>query len=161
MKDTFPYISKYAFFSDDHTQRFILHRRWNLKPCAMVIGLNPSTADEHEDDPTIGFITRILNYNGFGGLYMVNLFTMITSHPKELIRDVNESRAVDTWVASMAFCKDVVFAWGNFKTLGRNETAKRMFKNPLCFAILKSGEPRHAMYLKENTLLKKFYGKVL
>lgn len=158
MKSELNYISSYATFSQDHKHRLVLHRQWDkAKPCAMVIGLNPSNADEKEDDPTIGFVTRILNNNGYGGLFMVNLFTMITPHPEELIIDDDLEKAISVWNTAVGFCKDVVFAWGRFETYGRNETAKRMFKGALCFDHLKNGEPRHPMYLKSNTVLKKYF----
>jgi hypothetical protein len=40
----------------------------------MIIGLNPSTADENQDDPTI---TRCINFAkswGYGGVCVTNLF---------------------------------------------------------------------------------------
>lgn len=152
------YINSFATFSEDKTKRFVLHRQWNKeKPCAMVIGLNPSTADDKEDDPTIGFVTRILNHNGYGGLFMTNLYTMITPYPNDLIKDDNWEHAIEIWKASMNYCKDVVFAWGRFKIHdGRDETAKRMYRNALCFGKLKNGSPRHPMYLLESTILKAY-----
>ncbi len=157
MKSKLNYIHAFATFSEDKKHRFVLHRLWDKeKPCAMVIGLNPSNANESDDDPTIGFVTRVLNFNGYGGLFMVNLYTMITPHPEELIMDENIEHTIELWSASMNYCKDVIFAWGNFRTFGRNETAKRIYKNALCFNRLKNGEPRHAMYLKETTVLKKY-----
>lgn len=47
-----------ATFSPDRLHRYTLWREWGgLTPTgkgfAMIIGLNPSTADETEDDPTI------------------------------------------------------------------------------------------------------------
>lgn len=150
-------IESYATFNEDKTRRFVLFRQWDKeKPVATVIGLNPSTADETEDDPTIGFVYRVLSGNGFGGFFMTNLFTMVTPHPKELVIDDNWDHAIEIWKASASFSKDVVFAWGRFDSLGRNETAKRMFPEALCFGHIKSGEPRHPMYLKSDTKLKKF-----
>lgn len=143
---TFNYIQSFATFSQDRKHRVMLHRLWDQqRPCATVIGLNPSNANEKDDDPTIGFVTRVLNFNGYGGLFMVNLFTMITPHPKDLVLDMKLLNAVSVWRTASMSCKDVVFAWGNFKTLGRNQTAKREFPKALCFDILKSGEPRHPM----------------
>lgn len=40
----------------------------------MVIGLNPSTADETRDDPTIRRCTGYARLWRFGGLLMTNLF---------------------------------------------------------------------------------------
>lgn len=148
------YIKSFATFSEDKKHRFVLCRQWSEKPCAMVIGLNPSTADDKDDDPTIGFVTRILDHNGYGGLFMVNLFTMITPYPKELILDEDHEKAISIWRGADIYSDVVIFAWGRFKIpYGRDETAKRMFKDALCFGHLKNGEPRHPMYLKNNTVL--------
>ena len=49
-----------AIFSECRKYRYALCRIWDdSKPYAMFIGLNPSTADETEDDPTI---RRCINY---------------------------------------------------------------------------------------------------
>src|SRR5262245_23656231 len=46
-----------AIFSDCEKYRYVLWRQWDLldpEPCFMAfVGLNPSTADESLDDPTI------------------------------------------------------------------------------------------------------------
>ncbi|GAH84175.1 unnamed protein product, partial [marine sediment metagenome] len=43
-----------AVFADERTHRLYLWRRWDKeKPWVMFIGLNPSTADESHDDPTV------------------------------------------------------------------------------------------------------------
>ena len=43
-----------AKFSACRKYRYALWRNWDeSKPSAMIIGLNPSTADENENDPTI------------------------------------------------------------------------------------------------------------
>lgn len=151
------YCECYATFSDDRTKRFVLFRQWDKsKPLATVIGLNPSTADGEEDDPTIGFVYRVLNNNGYGGFFMTNLFTMITPYPKDLITDDNFEHAIEVWKSCAGFSKDVIFAWGRFNTLGRELTAERLFKSALCFDHLKNGSPRHPMYLKSDTKLKSF-----
>ena len=56
-------IVKGAWFSTDKRYRWALWRTWNVNKGRVVfIGLNPSTATETEDDPTvrrcIGFARR-------------------------------------------------------------------------------------------------------
>ena len=47
-------MKKDAVLSEDRKYRYLLSRNWDdTKPTALFIGLNPSTADEKEDDPTI------------------------------------------------------------------------------------------------------------
>jgi hypothetical protein len=48
-----------AAFSPDRTFRYALERSWGIGPTLLFIGLNPSTADEYTNDPTV---TRCQNY---------------------------------------------------------------------------------------------------
>ena len=53
-------LKKNAKFSGCRTYRYALWRVWDQSnPYVMFIGLNPSTADETEDDPTV---IRCMNY---------------------------------------------------------------------------------------------------
>ena len=66
MKDLFN--NNDAIFSEERNYRYVLWRIWDkTKPKAMIIGLNPSTANENADDPTIRRLKSIMRYNGFGG----------------------------------------------------------------------------------------------
>ncbi len=72
------YIDTGAKFSEDKRYRYMLWRRWDeTKACVMFIGLNPSTANESTDDPTIRSVVAIANNLGYGGVYMLNLFQLI------------------------------------------------------------------------------------
>ena len=74
-----------AHFEDDRQYRYLLWRNWDeLKPKIMFIGLNPSTANEEKDDPTIRRVCIFAKKWGFGGVYMANLFPFVTAYPKEL-----------------------------------------------------------------------------
>ena len=72
------FIYKNATFSSCRTYRYSLSRIWDKKKkYVLFVGLNPSTADEEVDDPTI---RRCINYAknwGYGGFLMVNLFYRI------------------------------------------------------------------------------------
>lgn len=72
-----------AYFSKDRRYRYWLTRSWDDSlPIMCVIGVNPSTADESEDDPTIrkclGFARRL----GFGGLLMLNVGAYRATDPR-------------------------------------------------------------------------------
>jgi len=146
-----------AKFTPDNKHRLYLYRRWKItRPSAMVIGLNPSKADAFDDDQTIGFVKRVLNFNGFGSFYMVNLYTMITPYPSELIADNNLDYNILLWKELSQQVDSVIFAWGSFKTDGREKIAEDLFPKALCFNHLKNGAPRHAMYLPQATTLKSY-----
>ena len=74
-----------AKFSACRKYRYALWRNWDgSKPYAMIIGLNPSTADENENDPTI---TRCINFAkswGYGGVCVTNLFAYCATVPSDM-----------------------------------------------------------------------------
>ena len=123
----------------------------------MFIGLNPSTANETENDPTIKSICRIAKHNGFGGVYMMNCFAYISTNPKEL----KHNKMSDEWNNNMltviaAKCDTVVFAWGNFevvKDLGRDKELLEMFPNAKALHVNKNGSPKHPLYCKSTSIL--------
>lgn len=67
--------------------RYTLTRTWDAtKPRACWIGLNPSTADASEDDPTIRRMCGFADAWKCGGIIVVNLFALRATDPKELRR---------------------------------------------------------------------------
>ena len=142
-----------AFFSEDGKYRFALWRRWdNTKPLIMFIGLNPSTANQTEDDPTIRRVKRFASDWGFGGVYMLNLFPYVTPYPKELIHCGEfEQKVNDDWIKKTEFmCGKVICAWGNFKVDGRDKEVLRMLKSAYALVLNKDGSPRHPLYVKAD-----------
>jgi len=62
-----------------------LRRKWDSeKPTLAFIMLNPSTADEVEDDPTIRRCVGYAEDWGYGELIVGNLYAYRTSDPEEL-----------------------------------------------------------------------------
>lgn len=63
----------------------MLWRIWDDSlPKVMFVGLNPSTADETEDDPTIRRCVHFAERWRYGGIYMLNLFAYRATNPDEL-----------------------------------------------------------------------------
>jgi hypothetical protein len=73
-----------ADFSPCRAYRYRLWRRWSDGPALNVIGLNPSTADEATDDPTIQRLTHRAREWGYPGLVMTNLFALRSTDPRAL-----------------------------------------------------------------------------
>ena len=137
-----------AEFSPDKKYRFALWRIWHDdKPLVMFIGLNPSTANERKDDPTIRRVTRFAYDWGYGGFFMMNLFPFVTPYPSMLIKDRLEEN--DQYLLRTAEkCNKVVFSWGSFSRLGdRPSHIMKMFPDAHCFGKSKSGNPLHPLYL--------------
>ena len=148
-----------ANFSNDRKYRYALWRIWDrTKPLVMFIGLNPSTANETENDPTIRSVGRIAKSNGYGGFYMMNCWAFISTDPEKL-RDHRFNELICQWNDNMlttikAKCKDVVFAWGSFdivKETGRDRELSEMFPNAKALFINKNGSPKHPLFCKSDT----------
>lgn len=153
-----------ANFSTCGKYRFSLYRIWNPNAGMIsVVGLNPSTANETTNDPTINRICSIANYNGFGGIIMLNCFPYITPYPKDLIACENDSREMkfnDQVIReSYEKCIEIVFAWGNFKIVserGIDQKMISMFPNAKALHINKNGSPKHPLYCPITTKLISF-----
>jgi len=142
-----------AKFNDERTKRFILWRRFGSgNRFAMCIGLNPSTANQTSNDRTISFLIKLLDHHHYDGLLMCNLFTNITSKPKELPKDKSEQDLKflkDTSINSAA----IIFCWGTFKEAqGRAKEVITLFPNALCFGHNKDLSPIHPAYFIRNGL---------
>ena len=141
-----------AVFSDCRKYRYTLWRMWNEQmPIAMIIGLNPSTADQTRNDPTI---TRCINFAsswGYGGVCVTNLFGFRATAPTELKAHHDPiGKENDAWVHEMAKGAAItVAAWGNHgKFLNRSLKILLSLDQLHCIKINKSGEPAHPLYLK-------------
>jgi len=149
-----------AYLSKCRKYRYALWRTWdNSKPYAMFIGLNPSTANETEDDPTIN---RCINYSknwGYGGLCMVNLFAFRATEPSDMKAS---SKPIgldnDDWIKKLS--KDaaiIIAAWGNDGSyMERSKSVIDMIPNLMCLKINKTGEPAHPLYQPSSATPIKF-----
>jgi hypothetical protein len=77
-----------ALFSRDRRFRYRLGRRWGQGAAVCFVLLNPSTADEVVDDPTIRRCIAFARSLGYGGLEVVNLYAYVATDPAELRRGV-------------------------------------------------------------------------
>lgn len=145
-------MKRSANFSRCRTYRYALWRSWDEhKPYAMIIGLNPSTADEVEDDPTL---IRCINFAkswGYGGVCMTNLFAYRATDPNDMKAAADPVGASNNrWLTRLA--KEagiVVAAWGNDGSyLNRASQIKNKIPNLYCLKMNKSGEPAHPLYLR-------------
>jgi hypothetical protein len=89
LDDMLPIIAN-ATFSDDRVYRYRLWREWNSKrPPLTFLMLNPSTADEHQLDPTCkGCVKRAIKW-GYGELWIINLFALKSTDPQGLYEHVD------------------------------------------------------------------------
>lgn len=145
---------KGAEFSNCRNYRYALWRVWNEKlPLIMFIGLNPSKANEVDEDPTIKRVFSFARNWGYGGFYMMNLFAYVTTKPDNL-KCVDPLGENDLWLERVAVkCQDIIYAWGAFKVARERATiVKRKFPNGKALVINKDGTPRHPLYVPGNII---------
>lgn len=145
-----------ALFNDERTHRYFLWRKWDLqKPLVMFIGLNPSKGGEQNNDNTITKVIKVAKHNGFGGLYMFNLFSVVSKKPAYILK-CKDPLMMNDFYMDMVYnqCKEVVFCWGAFKQA--KDRAKVMIEKipaPLCFGQNMDGSPVHPLYQLDNSIL--------
>lgn len=121
---------------------------------AVFVGLNPSTADEVEDDPTIRRCVDYAKRWGYGALCMVNLFAYRATEPavmKAHAAPVGDEN--DRWLVEVAKEAGVVVAaWGvDGKHSERDKAVIRLLAGKLsCLVKTKDGHPGHPLYLKKS-----------
>jgi len=145
-------INSDAIFSKDRIYRYVLIREWDLdKPSLTIVSLNPSTADEKKNDPTV---TRCIGFAkkwGFGKLLMANIFAFRATLPKDLFNSKNPvGDKNDYWIKKLSEeGNKVVLAYGNHGNFkNRHDEILKMIENPYCIKKSKTGMPSHPLYLK-------------
>jgi hypothetical protein len=154
-------VTTSAFLSDCQKYRYSLTRIWDdSKPRVLFIMLNPSTADAERDDPTIRRCIGFAKDWGYGGLYVVNLFALRATNPKELLTaPFVVGVENEKWIRRMSSLAHlVVCAWGNSSIVSKlqkrlDHTWKPLswINKPLHYLELSNdGTPKHPLYLPKH-----------
>lgn len=149
-----------AVFSEpDRLYRYVLWREWDLGlPYMAVIGLNPSTADEVKNDPTVAKCVRLAKRWNLGALCMLNLFAWRDTDPDKMkAQDQPIGQDNDRWLIEC--CRGaglILAAWGNHgQHRGRSGAVRSMLQGQgLTLHALKLNstmEPQHPLYVREDT----------
>lgn len=145
-----------ALLSHCRTYRYDLWRTWTGGAgYAMFVGLNPSTADETEDDPTIRRCVAFAKDWGYAGLCMTNLFAYRATNPDDMMRasDPVGPRNDAILLERAAAAGVVVAAWGVHGTFGgRDNAVRRMLPRLHYLRLTKNGHPGHPLYLPRTLL---------
>lgn len=145
-----------AVYSPCEKYRYGLIIRWdNDLPLMLICCLNPSTATETENDPTIERLERRARKKGYGGMHMLNIFAYRDTNPLYMKkREDPIGQDNDDYIKS-AFKESgqskIHCGWGTHgKHIGRDKQVIKMFKkmNIKCLAIKlnKNGTPVHPLY---------------
>lgn len=143
-------IRKSAILSECGAYRYELRRTWDDRlPVLLWIGLNPSTADHIQDDPTNRRIAGFSRRWGYGGYVLANLFAYRSPDPKALkqARDPIGPEN-DTYLAKLsASAKKTICAWGNHGTLlNRAAEVLPLLNKPIALGVTKAQQPLHPLY---------------
>lgn len=158
-----------ATFSECRRYRWSLWRRWNPllagseERLIAYIGLNPSTADETANDPTIRRLIGFAKRWEYDGMVMLNAFAWRETDRLETLKVPEPVGALnDEAIVTIAKHVELVVAcWGNEGShLGRSEQVLALLRKAghslHHFGLNQSGEPRHPLYLANDTVLSRF-----
>ena len=155
-------MKKSATFSEDLKNRYLLTREWDIdKPYLAVIGLNPSVANQYEDDPTIRRVISFAKLWGYGGFYMLNVYSQVATDPNDLRVFGEDEANIDFVLEHCRKADEVLCAWGSKKGIShRADFIMRMLKSEgiktTALHINKNGSPKHPLYVKSD-IMRVFY----
>lgn len=140
-----------AWYSPCEHYRYGLRRVWGEGDEVLFVMLNPSTATELANDPTIERCQRRAVALGFGGMRIANLFAWRATRPEELRRVAEPEGAENAafladWSADSGM---VLAAWGVHGALrGQGIAAARALRGDVRhLGLTKAGHPRHPLYV--------------
>jgi hypothetical protein len=143
-----------AAFGRGRTHRYRLWRRWEAGAACCFVLLNPSTADESRNDPTVERCQRRARAWGYPALEVLNLFGLRATDPAELARAPDPvGPANDRFIRRVAGGAGlVVCAWGNRGGLhGRSARVRAVLREAGAglhhLGLTQQGEPRHPLHL--------------
>lgn len=156
-----------AVLGEGRLRRLRLWRCWNRdRPRCGWVCLNPSTADETENDQSVRKMVGFAALWGYGAVDVVNLFDWRCTDPEELY-EFNlrlSSAANDRAILAVAReAEIVVCAWGNHGRLqGRGVAVRELLMRAglggrlRALRINRGGSPAHPLMLPYNLRPAKF-----
>lgn len=144
-----------AIFSEDRKYRYSLSRDWDAsKPLLNFCMLNPSTADENVNDPTIERCIARAKLMGYGGIVITNIFAFRSTDPKNLKKTRDpvgwENDRYITIAAQIS--KMTICGWGKHGSIEDRgnkvlEILKFWGNKVYALKINKDGSPAHPLYI--------------
>lgn len=144
-----------ATFSPCRRYRYTLWRTWDAaRPTCLFLMLNPSTADETDNDPTVERCQRRSLAMGYGGLVVCNIFAYRSTDPSALYTEADpigpsNDQAI---LEQAALAGRVVCGWGKHGALHDRgaQVLALLRKNgitPYALQINGDGSPKHPLYV--------------
>ncbi|MCT2540940.1 DUF1643 domain-containing protein [Sedimentimonas flavescens] len=148
-----------AVYSDCEKYRYLLTRIWQEgAPKALFIMLNPSTATEVQNDPTVERCERRARALGFGGFRVTNIFAYRATDPKVMraqpdpVGPGNDAAIRESLDWASGVGDRVICAWGSHGAhLDRGAAVERLLRasgrDLHHLGLTKSGAPKHPLYI--------------
>ena len=144
-----------AVYSDCERYRYTLTRVWDPAGAkALFVMLNPSTATEVQNDPTVERCERRARALGFGAFRVCNIFAWRETDPRKM-RAAPDPVGPENDAAIAEACSwadTIVCAWGTHGAhLDRGPAVERLMRGtgrPLHhLGLTKGGHPKHPLYI--------------
>jgi hypothetical protein len=144
-----------AIYSDCERYRYALTRTWDdAGKRALFVMLNPSTATEVQNDPTVERCERRSRALGFGAFRVTNIFAWRDTDPRNMraaedpVGPKNDATIKD----GADWADTVIAAWGTHGTHRSRgtvvESLLRKTPHPLfSLGLTKHGHPKHPLYI--------------
>ncbi|MDT8857368.1 DUF1643 domain-containing protein [Paracoccaceae bacterium Fryx2] len=144
-----------AVYSDCERYRYLLTRTWEPQGRrALFVMLNPSTATEFQNDPTVERCERRARALGFGAFRVTNIFAWRDTDPKKMRAAADPvGPGNDAAIVGSAGWADLILcAWGAHGAhLGRGQAVAGLLRatgRPLHhLGLNQDGQPRHPLYI--------------
>lgn len=147
-----------AVYSDCERFRYLLTRVWDESgPRALFVMLNPSTATEVQNDPTVERCERRARALGFGAFRVTNIFAFRATDPKNMraepdpVGPENDAAILESvrWVGAGG---RIICAWGAHGAhMGRGAAVERLLRGSghelFHLGLTKAGDPKHPLYI--------------
>ncbi len=144
-----------AVYSECEHYRYQLTRTWDRAgEKALFVMLNPSTATEVQNDPTVERCERRARALGFGAFRVTNIFAWRDTDPKAL-RKAKAPVGPDNdriLTESCDWADRIIAGWGSHGDhLGRGAQVARLLRDTgrpvFHLGLTKAGHPRHPLYI--------------
>ncbi len=144
-----------AIYSPCEKYRYALTRVWDaVGGKVSFVMLNPSTATEVQNDPTVERCERRARALGYGAFRVTNIFAWRDTDPKQMRRAADPvGPENDVAIAEACLWADrVVCAWGTHGAyLERGPAVEALVREtgvtPYHLGLSKDGHPKHPLYI--------------
>ncbi|MBW6505964.1 MAG: DUF1643 domain-containing protein [Rhodobacteraceae bacterium] len=148
-----------AVYSDCERYRYLLTRVWQPEGArALFILLNPSTATEAQNDPTVERCERRARALGFGSFRVTNIFAFRATDPRAMRAEVdpvgpdNDAAIAESLGWATGANDRIICAWGAHGAhQGRGAVVAAMLRAsglPLWhLGLTLAGAPKHPLYI--------------